>query len=331
MAGPRLIDLVQSSPRRLVAPLMGFPGTALTHSTIWRNEFNSKLQYRTLKSLVDRFEPDVIFFMMDLAVEAGAIGIPVIFPANGSPSVAAHLVKHVEDLEQFKAVELLYDGRVRTYLDIMRLMDVNFDIPKGAYVIGPFTLAGLMMGATEIALATIDNPDLVHAAAEFATQVIIRYAQALVDAGADLICILEPTATFISPRAFRKFSGAYVRRIIEKVNAIPVLHICGNTTHLIQAMAETGAQGLSLDAAVDLPAAAAKVPEDVVLVGNVDPVRVMVNASGEEVQTSVRTLLDAMAPYPNFILSTGCDLPPETPLENIEAFMAAGKEWKKAG
>ncbi len=123
------------------------------------------------------------------------------------------------------------------------------------------------MGATEIALATIDNPDLVHAAAEFATQVIIRYAQALVDAGADLICILEPTATFISPRAFRKFSGAYVRRIIEKVNAIPVLHICGNTTHLIQAMAETGAQGLSLDAAVDLPAAAAKVPEDVVSLG----------------------------------------------------------------
>jgi uroporphyrinogen decarboxylase len=57
----------------------------------------------------------------------------------------------------------------------------------------------------------------------------------------------------------------------------------------------------------------------------------MVNASADEAQTSVRTLLHALAPYPNFILSTGCDLPPETPLENIEAFMAAGKEWKKAG
>lgn len=330
MSASRLIDIVRSCPSRLVAPLMGFPGTSLTQSTIWQNEFNSRLQYRTIKALVDRFDPDIVFFMMDLAVEAGAIGIPVIFPANGSPSVAEHIVKHVDDLEKFKAVNLLYDGRVRTYLDIMRFMDVNFDKFKGAYVIGPFTLAGLMMGATEIAMATLDNSELVHAAVAFSSQIITLYAQALIDAGADIICILEPTATFISPKAYREFSGTYTQQIIRKLNAISVLHICGNTKHLIKPMAETGAQGLSLDAAVDLAQVASEVPEDLVLIGNIDPVRVMVNASPEEVRRAVSDLLDLMAPYPNFILSTGCDLPPETPLENIAAFMEMGRQYTKA-
>ena len=62
------------------------------------------------------------------------------------------------------------------------------------------------------------------------------------------------------------------------------------------------------------------------LIGNIDPVRVMVNGSPEDVKVAVRELCTDMQPYPNFILSTGCDLPLETPLENITAFMEAGRE-----
>ena len=323
----RLIEIINSKPRRFIAPLMGFPGARLTNSSIWQNEFNSKLQYTTIKALVERFEPDAIFFMMDLSVEAGSIGLPIIFPSAGSPTVKEHPVKQIKDLEQFKVVDILYDGRVRTYLDIIRMMKANLNILKGAYIIGPFTLAGLMIGATEIALATIDDPDLVHAAAEFSTGVIIRYAQALVEAGADMVAILEPTATFISPQAFRNFSGQYVRRIVDELDTISLLHICGNTKHLIKPMCETGAQGLSLDAPVDFVDTIEHVPEDVVLIGNLDPVRIMLNESPDVVRQAVHRLLDEMAPYPNFILSTGCDLPPETPLENIMAFMEAGRSF----
>jgi len=304
---------------------MGFPGTQLTHSTIWQNEFNADLQYRTIAALVERFTPDAAFFFMDLAVEAGAIGLPVLFPASGSPSVKQHPVKRIEDLAQFEVVDVRYDARVRAYVDVMRRMKAGLDVLAGAYVIGPFTLAGLMMGATQIALATIQDPDLVHAAARFATDVIIRYGEQLVEAGADMVCVLEPTATFISPKAFREFSGRYVKKIVEALETRSILHICGDTKHLVEPMCETGVQGLSLDAPMDFPATIERMPEDVVLIGNVDPVRVMVNETPDEVRDSVRALLDRMAPYPNFILSTGCDLPPETPLENIRAFMEAGR------
>jgi uroporphyrinogen decarboxylase len=320
----RLIDVIRQNPRRLVMPLMGFPGIQLTHSTIWQNIFNSELQSRTMRALVDRFEPDGAFFMMDLAVEAGAIGLPVNFSLNDSPTVSAHPVRDVSDLVQFRVLNPLHDGRIRAYLDAMRRMQ-DWDGLTGAYVTGPFTLAGLMMGATEIAMATLDQPDLVHAAAEFSLEVVIPYARALMDAGADMICILEPTAMFLSPTAFRTFSGAYVSRLIDAIETMTLLHICGDTAHLVDAMCETGADGLSLDAPMDFPATAERIPEAVVLVGNVDPVEVMSQGTPERVRASVEALLSRMAPYPNFILSTGCDLPPETPLANIQAFMDAGR------
>lgn len=325
MTAKRLIDLCTARPNPLVVPLMGFPGTQLTHSSIWQNEFNSDLQFRSIQALVERFEPDAIFYIMDLAVEAGAIGLPVLFPVDGSPTVRSHLVKDIQDLEQLKIVDILHDARVKTYLDVMRRMSTNLNIPKGAYVIGPFTLAGLMLGATELAMATIDNPALVHAAAEFATQTIIRYAKALVEAGADMIVILEPTATFISSKAFKKFSGQYVEKIIRSIEAMPVLHICGDTKHLISAMCETGAQGLSLDAPVDFNDTIQKIPSDMVLIGNIDPVRVMVYETPKGVEKAVHHLLNKMRGHQNFILSTGCDLPPETPLDNIAAFIKAGR------
>jgi len=267
--------------------------------------------------------------MMDLSVEAEAIGLPVSYPINESPTVSGHPVKSPVDLEAFRVVDPLHDARVHTFEATMRRM-AGLDLLKGAYVIGPFTLAGLMMGATEVAIATVDAKELVHAAAAYATEVIVPYAKALAAAGAEMICILEPSSMFISPRAFRRFSGAYVRQIVDALHAtsedpMTLLHVCGNAKHLVKAMCETGVQGLSLDAPMDTVATIEAMPEDVVFVGNVDPVSVMVQSSPEQVASATRGLLEAMAPYPNFILSTGCDLPPETPLANIEAFMHAGR------
>jgi len=90
-------------------------------------------------------------------------------------------------------------------------------------------------------------------------------------------------------------------------------------------MCATGACALSLDSPVDLPAAASQVDPEVILIGNIDPVGVMVQQSPREVARAVRELLHSMARHSNFILSTGCDLPYETPHENIDAFMNEGR------
>jgi len=325
----RLIDaVVAKRPHRLVVPLMGYPGARITHSTLKQNAFNSELHYRSVYKLVEAFAPDVIFYMMDLSVEAGAIGLQVRYPLGESASVELHPVQQVSDLDHYKVLDPIYDARIRSYIETMRRMAHGLKgVTKGAYVIGPFTLAGLMIGAREIAMATIDNPDLVIATLNYVEDVITRYAKELVNAGADMVVFLEPTATFLSPKSFSRFSGSYVNRMARRLDTMTVLHICGDTTRLVPAMGQLDVQGLSLDAAVDFPKAAQKIPSDMVLIGNLDPVRVMVNETPDGVRKATHDLLERMAPHENFILSTGCDLPQETPLENIRAFMNEGHKY----
>jgi uroporphyrinogen decarboxylase len=156
----------------------------------------------------------------------------------------------------------------------------------------------------------------------------------LINAGADIICILEPTASILGPKEFRRFSGCYVKHIIESykyANVETVYHTCGNTMHLIIEMASTGVAALSLDSpesGVDMAKAAQLVPENVMIMGNINPTYVLNDGSVEVVKRTTIELMEQMRPYPNFILSTGCDLPPETPIENIKAFMQAGRDFK---
>ena len=287
--------------------------------------FNAELQARSLYKLAEQVRPDAMFTMMDLSVEAGALGLPVKYPLGESATVEWHPVREVADLDQYKVIEPLYDGRVWVYLETVRLMAQRLDMPVGAYISGPFTLAGLMIGANNIALATIDSPDVVLATVNFCEHVIVEYAKALLDAGASMICILDPTAVILSPAAYWRFAGQSSKSVIRHLDTRTILHICGNTEHLIEPMCRTGTHGLSLDSRVDLPRVAPAVPRDVVLIGNVDPVVTMLQGDRAKVRADTTALLTAMRDYDNFIPSTGCDLPSDTPIANIVEFVETVK------
>jgi uroporphyrinogen decarboxylase len=326
----RLIDFATAQDRRKVVPLMAFPGVQLSKYSVRQILFNSKAQVETSRALAERFKPDALFQVMDLSVEANALGLQVRFPLNESPSVEDHPVKSPDDLEQFSRIDILKDGRIMAFLEAMREMKETIDMPIGGYVIGPFTLAGRMMGESEAAMAAIDDPSGLEQIVEFATERILRYGKALVSAGADMIAILEPTGVILSPDQFRQFSGKYVKRILDGLDTMGILHICGDSNHIIPYMCETGAQGLSLDSDVDLPKAIELLPEDVVMIGNLDPVACVAQSTAEEVREASLQLLESMSKYPNFIFSTGCDLPPETPLENIRAMIEACRQHSGA-
>ncbi len=321
----KLIDIARAHGRGMVVPLMGFPGTQLNGSTLKQNTFNWGTQFSTIFSLQRRFHPDGMFFFMDLSVEASALGLPVRFPLDESPSVEVHPVQRAEDLAKFANSDILSDGRVAVFVETMRLMARYLDGLKGGYVIGPFSLTALLLGASNAAILTLDNPELVHTVLRFSSGVISRYARALERAGASMIAILEPSASFLSPRQFQEFSGRYVAEILGTLSTVPILHVCGNTTRLVPSMIETGAQALSLDSMVDFPSLVRTLPEDVLLIGNLDTVEVMLQMTPNQVYRTTRNLVEAMAPFPNFVLSSACDLPLETPLENIHAMMDAGR------
>ncbi len=218
----------------------------------------------------------------------------------------------------------------------MKLMSIGLpeEVIKGAYVTGPYSLAGLIMGAEEAAMATIMEPDKLTALCEFATEKIEEYIRLLISAGAQIICILEPTAVMLGPEQFEQFSSGFVRHINDSfkyADVATVYHTCGNTMHLIGKMVESKVDAISLDspdAGVDLPRIAGLVDGEVILIGNINPTGHIFKSNPGAVQKEVTQLLQAMDPYPNFVLSTGCDLPQETPIDNISAFMNTGKNYR---
>lgn len=315
--------------RRPVVPLMGYPGLQLTGTTVKQNQFNHIVQFQSLSRLYDRFRPDVMFFMMDLSVEASALGLPVRFPLEETPSVESHPVKTFADLKPFQNIDILGDGRVMVYLETLHHMKVAFPCLVGGYVIGPVTLAGLLAGANELAIKSILEPDFFQALLHFSFGVVMRYASALKDEGADVIMVLEPTAVIFSPQQFRQFLAPLYREMVGILDDTEIiLHVCGNTMHLIKDMADSGVAGLSLDSMVDLAQVFKIVGADVLIMGNINPVQILQGTS-QEVYIDTCRVLERMRDVPLFVLSSGCDLPKDVPLGNIEAFFKAGREWKR--
>lgn len=322
--------------QRLVAPLMGFPGVTPAGTSIKVAQQNHGTHFEVVKALAERFRPDLIFPLMDLSVEANALGRYTVFPQHDSATVPKAPFS-MDELESLRAVDIACDCRVNSYVETVRRMRAGLpgETLVGAYVAGPYSLAALVMGADEAAMATVAAMDDLAALTEFTAATVGTYARLLIEAGAQVVCVLEPSAMMLGPDQFLTFSATHVRRLADECRAAGVssiYHTCGNTMHVFEAMAGAGVDGLSLDAShtgVDLKTVAERVPESVAVIGNICPATTMLSGSPADVQREVRALLDRMEPHPNFILSTGCDLPQETPLENIAAFMEAGRAYSR--
>ena len=319
-----LIDSVRS--RRLAAPLVGYPAVSYTGTTVRTAITDATAQAEALLAYFRAARPDVLFPFMDLSVEAEAMGLPVRFKEMDSPDVTEHPVKRADDLCSITRPNPEHAGRLPVYLEVIRRLIAETDALVGGYAASPFTVAGLLMSAEELAMNTMLEPELCHSVLEVAAEVSVSYVQAQEAAGAHLVVLLDPTAALLSPELYEQFAGPYVRRVIESVSIPVVLHVCGQTTRLIPSFVKDPVAGLSLDSEVDLPAIAPGVPEQVILMGNIAPVDTMLNGTPDAIRAEVRALMEAMSARDSFVPSTGCDVPPGTPRENLEAFPAAVRE-----
>ena len=318
----QLKQLINDSGHTPVIPLAGFPGIQLTGTTVRENLFDPQTQIKSLLALYEAVKPDGLFAMMDLTVEAEFLGCGLTIGDDDPPAVADPVLKNgaaVESIFENKTV----GGRMPLFAEVVSALKRSLDIPVCAYVIGPLTLAGEIMDLVHVMKATRKNPAQLHQVLSKATELILRYVALLEEAGADLICVLEPSAMMISAAQFQEFSGRYCQKIFhEGISGMHVLHICGDTNHLIAEMEKTGANGLSLDKQVYLPEAWNTLRRDTVLIGNIDPVSVLTFSDAASVRKKSLELVRAMDGKENFILSSGCDIPQLAPVENIKAMVS---------
>ena len=331
-----LLARTAAEGRVVAAPLMGFPGVRCTGSTVKIAQQNCREHFKAIQALYEKFTPDIMFPLMDLSVEANALGFYTVFPVDDTPTVVTSDFTEAM-IERLREIDISYDARIMGYVETLRLLALNLpkEVLKGAFVTGPFTLATLIMGAENAAMAVLVDMDQMHLLCEFTTGVIRKYARNLVAAGAEVLCLLEPSAVILGPDQFREFSAFYSRRIVTECEASGVstiYHTCGNTMHLIDEMVKSGVTAISLDspeAGIDLGGVMNIVPPTVGVMGNINPTKVMLHGSVDKVRQEVSALLEAAGAHSNFILSTGCDLPLETPHENILAFMQTAGEYRR--
>ncbi len=201
------------------------------------------------------------------------------------------------------------------------------DTPIGFYVTGPFTVAGQIVGVDKLVKSMIRDPKAVISLLEIITPECLTYARGLEEAGIDFLVMPEPSSSLISAEQFKKFSQPYLRRIISSVKLDTVLHICGRSSHLIRLLPETEAAGISIDHNVSMTKAVSEVPGDTLVFGNYPPSN-LVFEDISTIRANVARMLMDVKDHGNVVSSTGCDIPSNAPMINIEAFIKSSKEIK---
>ena len=114
---------------------------------------------------------------------------------------------------------------------------------------------------------------------------------------------------------------------VTQAGAFPSLHICGKTTPILELMAGTGTKMLELDHLVDLAEAKQRVGNQVILMGNLNPTELLLTGSPADVEAAAKLCIETMGRDGRYILSSGCEVPPQAPLENIRAMVTAAEKY----
>ena len=321
-----------SSPVKKAMPILSFPGVQITGHTVEEMVRDGHLQAECMKAVADRFDTGAAFSLMDLSVEAEAFGSPVHYSEDEVPTVTAALVHEEDEAEALKVPEVGAGRTGECVKGIREVTEMITDRPVLAGIIGPFSLAGRILDMTEIMILCYEEPEMVETVLEKATEFLIKYAKAFKEAGANGIAIAEPAAGLLSPGLIREFSTPYVKQIRESVQDdefMVLYHNCGSVVPLLDNINEIGAGGYSIGNAVDIEDTLKVLPADSVVIGNIDPAGVFRNGTPDTVRAETKALLERCSKYPNFVIASGCDIPPMTPLEYIQAFFDTVKEFSE--
>lgn len=307
-------------------PVISFPGFKITNTKIEEAIKSADAQAVCMKNLVDRFDMVAGISCMDLSVEAEAFGAGVTFHENDLPHVESNFVKTYDDANNL-AIPSMDAGRLPIFIEAIKKASATInERPIFANIIGPFSLAGRLTDITEIMIKCLMEPETAHLLLKKSTEFIIKYALALKEAGANGFILAEPVAGLLSPEMDAEFASSYVKEIVDAVqdeNFIVIYHNCGNVVELMDSILTVGAKAYHFGNAIKLIDVIDKVPENCLVMGNIDPVDILQNGTKELIIEETTKLLEELKEYKNFVISTGCDVPESTSLENIEIFYRA--------
>ena len=280
------------------------------------------------------YTPDGLPVLFDLQVEAEILGCDLLWAKNNPPSVKSHPLEGEKTLPCSCKIPTEESGRLPMILSSMKRIKAEIGDQTALYglICGPFTLASHLRGSN-IFMDMITDPAYVKDLIGYCSQVAVEMSRMYIEAGMDVIAVVDPLVSQISPKHIEKLLSEGFTAVFDYIRAqgaLSCFFVCGNATKQIEVMCKMNPDGISVDENVDL--AAAKETTDkynITIGGNIPLTTTMLHGTQEDNMKGVIDLLDSIPDHHNLIISPGCDMPYDTPIENTVAAAQAVKHTEE--
>ncbi len=302
-------------------PFVGCHGGHLINVTASEFLKSSDLIFKGVSKAVEIYKPDGIPVLFDLQVEAEALGCRLVWSDDNPPAVVSHVLLEGKTLSDL-SVPSSTDGRIGIAIDAAKKLRKEFpDIALYGLITGPYTLALHLLG-TDIFMKMLEAPEEILALLDFTKEVGKAMAGYYIDAGCDIIAVVDPMTSQIDPDSFEMFVHEPAKEIFDFIRAkgkLSSFFVCGHAQQNIEAMCATHPDNISIDENIPLDFVRdIALKNEISFGGNLKLTVVLLMGTPEDARREAMECLDLGGKI-GFVLAPGCDLPKDTPPENIKA------------
>lgn len=311
----------EPTPRAPWVPFAGVHAGALTGIDATKVLTDEDALVDALLAVNRLYRPDGQPVVFDLQLEAEILGCQLIWSKDNPPSVASHPLAETMSVPCRCTLPKPDQGRLPLVLSAMRRMKEAVGETTALYglICGPFTLASHLRG-NDLFMDMYDDEEYVEQLLDYCVECGKLMAGYYIDAGMDVIAVVDPLVSQISCSHFEDFLEAPCKALfdfIREKGAFSSFFVCGDATRNIEAMCKTGPDSISVDENVDIIAAKAITDKyNIAIGGNIPLTSIMLHGTQQDNMKYVVDLLDKLPEYRNFLVSPGCDMPYAVPVEN---------------
>lgn len=265
-----------------------------------------------------------------------ALGSKVNNPENSAPSITKYILEDLDSISNLDFSDLDNAPPFQVCYEYINLVNEKLgdEVPIILSGAGPFTSVASIYKTEMLLRAVRKNPEKVHELLRLCTDVLKKVYVKFAKEGV-IIMPCDPVAsgTILSRQQYSEFVLPYTQELINAVHsnsAMAFYHVCGDTSNIMDLLADTGCDLLSIDDRVDLLYAKNKIGDRLPIAGNVDPVNVFMLGKEEDIEDNVKQCFEKAGDSPcGFVLASGCDIPQDVSVEKVDAFMRAGRKYGK--
>lgn len=283
-----------------------------------------------LREVKKLYMPDGMPILFDLQLEAEILGCDLLWADYNPPSVISHPLAKEKGLPCDCKIPTPEAGRMPVVLDAMRRVkaEMGDDVALYGLICGPFTLASHLRG-TDIFMDMMADKKYIGELMDFTGRVAITMADMYIDAGMDVIAVVDPLISQVSPKMIDSLLKPTFTSVFDYIRSRGVLSsffVCGNATKQVEVMCQCGPDSIAVDENVNLPKAKETTDKyNIALSGNIPLTTAMLHGNQQDNIKVVLDIIDSIEDKRNFIVSPGCDMPYDVPRENTVACAQAVK------